>query len=165
MFFLIDMKTTIYVEPVHFNQTYFERLKEKLISKIEGKMDSIYGFIIKISKINKISPPRICYVDGSSKYDIDFKVITFHPLRGEIMDGIVSRINSEGIYVNVGPMEVWISKRCMPEELKFEYGTYKSNNVEIEKEDEIRLKLLGIRKENTNFNGIGVINKDFLGPL
>lgn len=49
--------------------------------------------------------------DGSAEFEVKYKAIVWRPFRGEVVDGIVSNVQALGIFVDVGPLNVFISHR------------------------------------------------------
>lgn len=61
-------------------------------------------------KPEDISDGRIQDTSGEVIYKVVFKALVFRPFRGEILDGVVSEVSSNGIMIESGPLKSFISK-------------------------------------------------------
>ena len=59
---------------------------------------------------NNISEGKILDTSGDVVFKVKFSALVFKPYRGEILDGVVSDVNSEGIFIECGPLRSYISK-------------------------------------------------------
>jgi DNA-directed RNA polymerase II subunit RPB7 len=61
-------------------------------------------------KPDEISDGKIQDTSGEVIYKVKFKALVFRPFRGEILDGIVSEVSSNGILIESGPLKSFITK-------------------------------------------------------
>ena len=65
-------------------------------------------------------------------------------------------------------MTLFISRTLVPDEMTFDPDSttpcYVSDSNRIQKDSEVRLKILGIELKEGGFNGVGSIKDDYLGP-
>ena len=47
---------------------------------------------------------------GEVLFKVKYKAIVFRPRSQEVIDGVVVRMNDQGIFLNMGPMNAFISK-------------------------------------------------------
>lgn len=88
-----------------------QMLRSKLIQDVEGTCTGQFGYIICVMDGMKIDMGRgrIIPGDGSAEFDVKYKAIVWRPFRGEVVDGIVSNVQAWGIFVDVGPLKVFIA--------------------------------------------------------
>ena len=73
-----------------------------------------------------------------------------------MLDAVVSQVNKIGLRCEIGPLECFVSRHCIPAEMDFDPNSsspcYKSKDEEqvIQKNDEIRLKTIGLRIDATD---------------
>lgn len=107
--------------------------------------------------------------DGSAEFEVKYKAIVWRPFRGEVVDGIVSNVQALGIFVDVGPLNVFISHRLLPSDMEFNPTanppSYVSEEQTIEKGSRVRLKIVGVRADVGQMFAIGTIKEDYLGVL
>lgn len=56
-----------------------------------------------------ISDGRIQDTSGEVIYKVKFQALVFRPFRGEVLDGIVYEVSSNGIMIESGPLRSFIS--------------------------------------------------------
>lgn len=85
------------------------------------------------------------------------------------MDAVVNQVNKVGIFCDIGPLSCFISKHCIPPDMEFEpnnmppcYRTADETTI-IKQDDEIRVKLIGIRVDVNDIFAIGTLMDDYLG--
>lgn len=85
------------------------------------------------------------------------------------MDAVVNQVNKVGIFCDIGPLSCFISRHCIPPDMEFEptnmppcYRTA-DESIVIKQEDEIRVKLIGIRVDANDIFAIGTLMDDYLG--
>jgi len=170
MFFLVPIETKIIIEPCNLNSRIDSYVYEKLIKKFEFKLHKKYGYIIKIKEIERITYPKVAN-EGSGMIRVKFKALVFRPIKGEVVDGVVSIINKIAVYSKLGPVDAGVSRRCMPSTMKFNFDSYENHFVDKEssavimKGELLRFRIISVRIAENKFEVMGVINNDFLGPL
>ncbi|KAL3125887.1 hypothetical protein niasHT_009416 [Heterodera trifolii] len=125
-----------------------ETVKQKLFSEVEGTCTGKYGFVIAVTTIDTIGHGMI------------------QP--GQVIDAVVSQVNKVGIFCEIGPLSCFISRHCIPPDMEFEPNNippcYKTadESIVIKQDDEIRLKLIGIRVDANDIFAIGTLMDDYL---
>jgi len=83
---------------------------------VEGTCDGKHGFIIAVTTIDTIGHGIILPGQGFVTYKIKYKAIVFRPVKGQVMDAVVSQVNKLGIFADIGPMMCLVSRHCIPPE-------------------------------------------------
>ena len=103
---------------------------------------------------------------------MSFQALVYRPLRGEVIDGIVSGVEKVGIEVKVGACKAFIPHTRIPNDIKYseEAQAFKSDDDPtqvIGKDSIIRFKVENVsvkgQEGSSILSVIGTIAEDFLG--
>nr|GMD61292.1 pentatricopeptide repeat-containing protein At3g46790, chloroplastic [Ipomoea batatas] len=77
-------------------------------------------------------------------------------------------VNKMGFFAEAGPVQIFVSNHLIPDDMEFQSGdapnyTTSDGSVKIQKDSEVRLKIIGTRVDATEIFCIGTIKDDFLG--
>jgi len=171
MFYHIPLEHEILLHPKYFGPALLDTVKQKLFAEVEGTCTGKHGFVIAVTSISEIGDGMIQPGRGFVLYPIKYKAIVFRPFKGEVVDAVVTGVNKVGLFTEIGPMTCFISKHSIPEDMKYDPESkppcYRTNDddVIIQKEDEIRLKIVGTRVDAKDIFAIGSLMDDFLGLI
>ena len=114
-----------------------------------------------------ISDGRIQDTSGEVIYKVKFKALVFRPFRGEVLDGTVYEVSSNGIMIESGPLRSFISNLVKPsfykqsiQRVNNSYFYDQTHNQFVSKDDpnlkihngsEIRYKLDQIKYDKGDF--------------
>ena len=169
MFFHISLEHEIQLHPRYFGAQLLDTVRQKLFNEVEGTCTGKYGFVIAVTSIDNIGAGVIQSGTGFVTYPIKYRAIVFRPFKGEVLDGVVTQVNKVGIFTEIGPLSCFISKHSIPADMTFDANSsppcYKTQDedVVIQQDDEIRLKIVGTRVDATDIFAIGTLMDDFLG--
>uniref|UniRef100_A0A8C6YKX0 DNA-directed RNA polymerase subunit n=1 Tax=Nothoprocta perdicaria TaxID=30464 RepID=A0A8C6YKX0_NOTPE len=130
---------------------------------------SPYGFVIAVTTIDNIGAGVIQPGRGFVLYPVKYKAIVFRPFKGEVVDAVVTQVNKVGLFTEIGPMSCFISRHSIPSEMEFDPNSnppcYKTvdEDIVIQQDDEIRLKIVGTRVDKNDIFAIGSLMDDYLG--
>ncbi|PIN08845.1 DNA-directed RNA polymerase subunit E' [Handroanthus impetiginosus] len=105
--------------PIKTLENNREVLSSVIVNRLLKQLSNVkaceYGYLLAVTKVigighgdNKFSPQHILF-------PVDFSCLTFLPVDGEVMTGIVHKINENGVFLKSGPMNmVYLSSRLMP---------------------------------------------------
>jgi len=169
MFYHISLKHELLIHPMYFGENLTDTIKQKLYSEVEGSCTGEHGFVIGVTIIDTIGDGEILPGRGFCRFPIRYKAIVFRPFKGEVVDGVVTQVNKVGLMVDVGPMGCFISRHSIPSDMEFDpdsnppcYKT-KEEDMVIQQDDEIRLKIVGTRVDANEIFSIGSLMDDYLG--
>ncbi|KAL6419753.1 hypothetical protein ACFW04_014460 [Cataglyphis niger] len=152
MFYHISLEHEILLHPRYFGPQLLDTVKQKLYTEVEGTCTGKYGFVVAVTTIDNIGAGIIQPGQGFVVYPVKYKAIVFRPFKGEVLDAIVTQVN-----------------KSIPEDMQFcpnvNPACYKSKeeDVVIQADDEIRLKIVGTRVDATGIFAIGTLMDDYLG--
>ena len=170
MFFLVERKDTLALHPRHFTSSLSTLLLSQLRHKVEGKCTGRYGYTILVTQIRDVGAGTLDADTGFAHFPVDYLALVFRPFKNEVLAARVTTVNTNGFFASAGPLEVFVSEKLMPSDLRFDPGresmpcfASEEENVRIEQGTEVRVKIIGIRLAAEQIVVIGTIKEDFLG--
>ncbi|GFW45714.1 DNA-directed RNA polymerase II subunit RPB7 [Trichonephila clavipes] len=169
MFYHISLEHEILLHPRYFGPQLLETVKQKLFTEVEGTCTGKHGFVIAVTTIDNIGAGFIQPGRGFVVYPVKYKAIVFRPFKGEVLDAVVTQVNKVGLFTEIGPLSCFISRHSIPSDMKFDPNSnppcYRTEDEEvvIQQDDEIRLKIVGTRVDATDIFAIGTLMDDYLG--
>ncbi|KAM7540934.1 hypothetical protein Aperf_G00000037852 [Anoplocephala perfoliata] len=158
----------------YFGPKLIETVKAKLFSDVEGTCTGKYGFIVAVTNIEHIGAGILLPNRGFVQYHIVYRAIVFRPFKGEVIDAIVTQVNKVGVFAEAGPLNIFISKYSIPNNIKFEGAEPTNENANeddeeedtqvVQLEDRIRLRIIGLRVDSSAIFAVGTLMDDYLGP-
>jgi DNA-directed RNA polymerase II subunit RPB7 len=141
-----------------------------LRKKVEGKCTGRFGYTILVTSLTDVGKGRLDEDSGSAVFPVTYLALVFRPIRNEILNTRVTQVNQNGFFASAGPLEIFVSDKLMPSDLKFDAGRdgnpmyiSEEENIRIEQDTEVRVKIIGIRLASDQIITIGTIKEDFLG--
>ncbi|GAA6062491.1 hypothetical protein JCM10212_001864 [Sporobolomyces blumeae] len=191
-----ELTQDLIMHPSYFNPSLSSYLKLSLRRQVEGSCSGKLGYIVAVTQDNlgaegglaqddaddddeqdedeeredKGMRGRIME-DGQAMFRLRYQAIVYRPFRGEVVDGVVASVNKMGIFVDVGPLQCFVSTHLIPPDFAFDPNsnppcfTSTEDVLKIEKGTKIRLKIVGTRVDATEIFAIGTIKEDYLGPI
>ncbi|KAG8199932.1 DNA-directed RNA polymerase II subunit RPB7, partial [Stegodyphus mimosarum] len=169
MFYHISLEHEILLHPRYFGPQLLETVKQKLFTEVEGTCTGKHGFVIAVTTIDNIGAGFIQPGRGFVVYPVKYKAIVFRPFKGEVLDAVVTQVNKVGLFTEIGPLSCFISRHSIPSDMQFDPNSnppcYRTEDEEvvIQQDDEIRLKIVGTRVDATDIFAIGTLMDDYLG--
>ncbi|KAH7542386.1 hypothetical protein FEM48_Zijuj02G0067900 [Ziziphus jujuba var. spinosa] len=189
MFFHIVMERNMQLHPRHFGRNLRENIVSKLMKDVEGTCSGRHGFVVAITGIENIGKGLIRDGTGFVTFPVKYQCVVFRPFKGEILEAVVTMVNKMGFFAEAGPVQIFVSNHLIPDDMEFQSGdmpnyTTSDGSVKIQKDSEVRLKIIGTRVDATEivcpstilsstFDSlsssylfcIGTIKDDFLGVI
>ncbi|KAJ1920620.1 DNA-directed RNA polymerase II subunit [Mycoemilia scoparia] len=164
-----ELTHTISLHPSFLGPQLRHHVTEKLYRDVEGTCTGRYGYIVTVLALQDFGMAKVIPGIGSAEFQVRYKAIVFRPFKGEVCDGAVSIVNKMGIFVDIGPLQVFVSQHLIPSDFEFEPNSnppaYQSEDQKIEKDTRVRLKIVGTRVDATELFAIGTIKEDYLGVI
>ncbi|KAI3786480.1 hypothetical protein L1987_40191 [Smallanthus sonchifolius] len=170
MFFHIVLERNMQLHPRHFGRDLREKLVSKLMKDVEGTCSGRHGFVVAITGIENVGKGLIRDGTGFVTFPVKYQCVVFRPFKGEILEAVVSMVNKMGFFAEAGPVQIFVSNHLIPDDMEFQSGdmpnyTTSDGSVKIQKDSEVRLKIIGTRVDATEIFCIGTIKDDFLGVI
>jgi DNA-directed RNA polymerase II subunit RPB7 len=163
MFFHVkNLKKNLEVDPKDYGPKLVDTIKRKLIQEVENTCSERYGFILKVVKFNierlegKINPTGM-YPGGTAVFTIPYEAVVFKAFRGEVINGIVKTSAVQGVFVQCGPLNVFIARSNLTDDTnQLAWNPENSppcwmspdQRIIIKDGSHLRLKIIGIRMGN-----------------
>ncbi|GFZ13272.1 DNA-directed RNA polymerase II [Actinidia rufa] len=141
------------LHPRHFGRDLRDKLVAKLMKDVEGTCSGRHGFVVAITGIENVGKGLIRDGTGFVTFPVKYQCVAFRPFKGEILEAVVTMVN-----------------KLIPDDMEFVSGdvpnyTTSDGSVKIQKDSEVRLKIIGTRVDATEIFCIGTIKDDFLGVI
>ncbi|KAG2219472.1 hypothetical protein INT45_010392, partial [Circinella minor] len=164
-----ELSHTITLHPSYFGPNMHAQLKDKLYADVEGTCSGRFGYIITVVSLLNISKGKILPGVGLAEFKVKYQAIVFKPYKGEVLDAVVTTVNKMGFFADVGPLQVFVSNHLIPNDMQYDPNgnppSYASEDQVIQKDVQVRIKLVGTRIDATEIFAIGTIKEDYLGVI
>ncbi len=108
MFRIISIEDIIRVPPDRFGEDLTIIAYDQLRGKYIGRVDPNLGFIIEVWRVN-VSPEGVILPgDGATYHRVTADLLTYYPLRSEVVEGVIVDVKKIGIFVNIGPIDALV---------------------------------------------------------
>jgi DNA-directed RNA polymerase subunit E' len=105
MFYKLEVKGHVRVEPELFGFPVKEAIAKQLERKYSNYIDKEFGAVISVLEVSKVGEGIIIPGDAAAYYESTFKLLVFRPELQEIVYGQVSQIANFGAFMNLGAVE------------------------------------------------------------
>jgi len=171
MFFLKTFSEELSMAPETLGPNLRAKIKAQLKRNVEGAALGRIGYVVHVAEIadEDISKGHVDDTTGEVTYKVTFKAIVFRPFRNEVLDTVVTTAVNYGFWAKAGPLQIFVSRHMMPEDLKDNFDHDNSTWVSDDKEVEIRagcgvrLRLMAVKFDQNAISAVGTIADDYLG--
>ena len=99
------MEDTIRIPPETFGNPLESVGHQQVKAKYEGVVDEELGYVIAVTEVKVSSTGKIIPGDGATYHKVRFQVLSFFPLKQEIVEGEIVEITDFGAFVRIGPTD------------------------------------------------------------
>ncbi|KAI8854532.1 RNA polymerase Rpb7 [Chytridium lagenaria] len=159
MLFLKQLTHTILLHPQYFGARMRDFLLKRLYEEVQGTCSGRFGYIISVVEVVNVGRGILQSTSGYAEFLIVYKAIVFKPFKNQVVD--------DGIFADVGPLQVFVSCHLIPSYLKFDPNSNPPayfGEGQNRKRETVRMRIVGTRVDATEIFAIGTIKEDFLGP-
>ena len=149
------MKHEISLPPRYFGPGLRRHLENRLYQEVEGVCNGRYGYIVSVVSIDRVDRGMIEDTFGSANFTLFYKAVIFKPFKNEVVDAVVTSVNQMGFFADVAALPVFVSTEQMPADMAFDASAANPSfvsadrDIVISKDDQVRLKILGLRIDAT----------------
>ncbi|CAN7140284.1 unnamed protein product, partial [Brassica rapa subsp. narinosa] len=166
MFFHIVLERNMQLHPRFFGRNLRENLVSKLMKDVEGTCSGRHGFVVAITGIESVGNGLVRNGTAFVTFPVKYQCVVFRPFKGQILEAVVTLVNKMGFFAEAGPVQIFVSKHLIPDDMEFQAGdmpkyTTSDGSVKIQKECEVRLKIIGTRVDATEIFCVGTIKDDY----
>ncbi|WZZ21633.1 hypothetical protein YC2023_123020 [Brassica napus] len=125
-----------------------------------------HGFVVAITGIESVGNGLVRNGTAFVTFPVKYQCVVFRPFKGQIFEAVVTLVNKMGFFAEAGPVQIFVSKHLIPDDMEFQAGdmpkyTTSDGSVKIQKECEVRLKIIGTRVDATEIFCVGTIKDDY----
>lgn len=173
MYFVKKLRRDILLEPQFLGSKLRDYVKQRIFNDLEGQCLGKHGYVISVMDVKNedITPGMIDNDTGSVNVIVWYSVILLRPFRNEVMDTVVCMASDEtGFLAKVGPLQIFVSRHCMPSDMRFNQSTGDSwvsedGRIDIKDGSLVRLRVIGMGIRADGIDAIGTIKETYLGQL
>ncbi|MBS3086012.1 DNA-directed RNA polymerase [Candidatus Pacearchaeota archaeon] len=148
MFYLVDIKDHVRVEPKRFGLPTEEAVAQQLQETYADYYNKELGRVISVVDISSVGEGVIIPGDGAAYYDSEFKLLVWKPELQELVFGIIDEITNFGAFINLGVMKGMIHvSQTMEDYVSFNKANSligKSSKKSIKKGDQCLARIVAI---------------------
>jgi DNA-directed RNA polymerase subunit E'/Rpb7 len=149
----------ICIEPEFLYTGLNEKLLDKVKKVYENECTKETGYILRVNKIVEIKDNYISNVNSSIVFVLDIDVDVLKPEINAVYIDKVSMIFSGGLFINIKNKIKLLIPISSLSEYKFDSSTKtftdSKDKILIKENDEIKIKITGIKYSKKNFNCFG----------
>jgi DNA-directed RNA polymerase subunit E' len=105
MFELVNLDDVVRVPPDKFGNPLEDVALELLKLKYESTINPDFGYLVLVTKVEVDKVGKIIAGDGATYHKVNFEVLSFYPLKQEIVEGEIVEVTDFGAFVRVGPAD------------------------------------------------------------
>lgn len=173
MFYFKKLHREVLVEPRFLGARLKEDLKVRVRQELEGQCLGKHGYVIAVLDIlsEDIVPGMVDNDTGAVNVMVGYKAILLRPFKNEVMDSVVSvNVDMNGFFAHVGPLQIFVSKHNMTQDMRFNHVTNdcwqsEDEKVEIREGSIVRLRIIGLVIDAGVISAVGTIREYNLGQL
>jgi DNA-directed RNA polymerase II subunit RPB7 len=174
MFYMSRLRKDVLLDAHFLGRSLRSQVRKKIMDELEGQCIGKFGFVILILDIDDadIVPGLIDNDTGAANVTVWYNAIFLRPFKNEVLDAVVVFASDElGFFCKVGPLQVFVSRHCMPEDMRFKTETgdcwiSRDESVEIREGSVVRLRVIGVSPVDAGvITATGTIKDSFLGLI
>ncbi len=105
MFELVNLEDVVRVPPDKFGSPLEKVALDLLKLKYESTINPDYGYVVLVTKVDVDKVGKIIAGDGATYHRVKFEVLSFFPLRQELVEGEIVEVTDFGAFVRIGPAD------------------------------------------------------------
>lgn len=174
MFYLLELRDYLLVKPEHLGPGYHEYCEDYLRQKVEGTIKDNAGLIVAVVDSWKADNGKLQEGTGLVMVPMGYKALVLQLFKGEVVDMNCVEVTQLGVFGEIGPVRVFVSRTHLPEGWKYSEGDldaggsacYVSGDREqvIRVSSPVRVTLIATKQEADRIWAIGSCQGNFLGP-
>jgi len=105
MFELVNLEDVVRVPPDKFGFPLERVALELLKIKYESTINPDHGYLILVTRVEVDKVGKIIPGDGATYHRVTFEVLSFFPLKQELVEGEIVEVTDFGAFVRIGPAD------------------------------------------------------------
>jgi len=101
----VSLADVVRVPPDKFGSPLEDVSLDLLKLKYESTINPEHGYLILVTKVEVDRVGKIIAGDGATYHKVRFEVLTFYPLKQELVEGEIVEVTDFGAFVRIGPAD------------------------------------------------------------
>ena len=172
MYSVVTVRDVVRIPPKEFGAPLEEAAITHLRRTSENVLDRDIGLMIAVISIEDIGQGRLMPGDGATYHTVEYQVLVFKPVRGELVEGNVVELMDFGAFIRMGPLDglCHVSQICddfITQDSKGNTLLGKETGRTLSEGDQVRARITSISFESGNRSGkLGLtMRQPFLGKV
>ncbi|XP_043721058.1 DNA-directed RNA polymerase V subunit 7-like [Telopea speciosissima] len=175
MYLEVKLNWNVLISPEHLDGKGLMLQRSIILRLLEDfatrKATKDHGYFLALTTLDRIGEGKVRQDSGDVLFPVQFSCITFKPFKAEILQGFVTRIMKQGVFLSSGPIgQIFLSSTKMPD-YRYVPGEnpffLNDKQSKIEKDVKVRFMVLGTKwaEADREFQMVVTLEGDFLGPI
>jgi DNA-directed RNA polymerase subunit E'/Rpb7 len=108
------LKHTVRVHPVNLSFGIRDTIGQELRLHVEGSITAQNAMVIRVTSVERIGMGSVSQRTGFGLFEVSYKAIVCAPRRDMVLDAVITRISTQGLHAEAGPLELFIAKPNLP---------------------------------------------------
>ncbi len=172
MYSVVTVRDVVRIPPKEFGAPLEKAAIAHLRKTSENVLDRDIGLMIAVIGIDEIGQGRLMPGDGATYHTVQYQVLVFKPIRGELVEGNVVELMDFGAFIRMGPLDglCHVSQICddfITQDTKGNTLLGKETGRTLSEGDQVRARITSISFESGNRSGkLGLtMRQPFLGKV
>src|SRR5574340_963603 len=105
LFQIVELTDVVRVPPDRFGSPLEKVAMDLLKLKYESTINPDHGYLVLVTKVDVDKVGKIIAGDGATYHRVRFEVLSFYPLKQEIVEGEIVEVTDFGAFVRIGPAD------------------------------------------------------------
>ncbi|MFW9931675.1 MAG: DNA-directed RNA polymerase [Candidatus Thorarchaeota archaeon] len=169
---VVTVRDVVRIPPKEFGAPLEKAAISHLRKTSENVLDRDIGLMIAVIDIDEIGQGRLMPGDGATYHTVQYQVLVFKPVRGELVEGNVVELMDFGAFIRMGPLDglCHVSQICddfITQDSKGNSLLGKETGRTLSEGDQVRARITSISFESGNRSGkLGLtMRQPFLGKV
>lgn len=157
MFYLTNLSKELSILPHDLGKNVEHAISQRM-TDLEGLIIGEDGYIVSIIEFSQRGDGIVDNETGKVNFKIEYKAITFKPLKNELVKSEVKFTNEHGFYCTIGPIMVFVSKYKMDGyTFDLETNSWKGKR-DINIKDIVLIEIIAIKINTTEITCLGKLS-------
>ena len=173
MYYKLTLRKNVFLGAEALGPAVNDRLQSALRKEVEATFQPGYGLVVAVVDIRNPQDVKGRVLDtGKVLFELDYVAVVWATFRGDVVDGQVTELTSDGFLVDVGAVNVYVSEFQLPDGMSFvpgaagEPGKFATGDeaFTVSPGTWVRVSVIQETPKNDRFGALGTISGDGLGP-
>lgn len=188
MYYIKDFEHSVTLPPEFLVPSVGDLVQFRCVQQLEGTCTPQHGYILALLATTATSSSAgvVQSGTGSVRFDLAVRAVVCKPVKGQVVDVVVSTVSKVGVFGQAGPVTVFVSSKLLPRDFVYDgmalppqFITTTSHTSRMMEEEEsaspkvkriapgdhLRVRIMGTKLEKGDIFCIGTIREDYLGPI